>query len=241
MRLDKLIAQETPFSRSQVRQLIKAGRITVITDKPCDNSKPLAPSMHLPSSISVFVDGEEVKRHSNAKHYWMLNKSSGVICAKTDAHRPTVLDAAQWPSHKEIQIVGRLDKDTTGLLLLTNDGQWNHQVAHSKRDVYKSYQVTLERPISTRMIEELTTGVFLKKEAYVTQPARVITTDDPQRIHLLINEGKYHQVKRMLLAVGNAVTHLHRDAIGNLKLDPNLKPGTYRALDAIEIKAAIGE
>ena len=233
VRLDRFIASSTGYSRRQVKELIKQRRVKV---SGADN---IEAKMPIKSDQQVVVNGQEVSLPG--LYYWMVHKPKGVISATSDANRTTIMDVLDMPRKEQLQLVGRLDKDTTGLLLLTNDGQWNHKIAHPKKDVSKVYLVTAERPISQAMIDQLEGGIYLKKEDYTTLPAVVETTEDPCVIRLSIGEGKYHQVKRMLIAVSNCVLQLHREKIGPLVLDPTLEPGQYRLLNEDEIKGMIVE
>ncbi|HSO99859.1 MAG TPA: pseudouridine synthase [Thioalkalivibrio sp.] len=168
----------------------------------------------------------------------MLHKPAGVISATTDSQRPTALDLLPSGMRQGLQIAGRLDADTTGLLLLTTDGQWSHRVTSPRLDCPKTYRVSLSDPISADAVLELEQGVLLRGESTPTRPAGVQKLDD-QTIDLTISEGRYHQVKRMLAAVGNHVTGLHRWRIGKVVLGPELAAGEYRELTPKEV-ASLG-
>jgi len=166
----------------------------------------------------------------------MLHKPEGVICANEDSEHPTVLDLINEPKKYSLQIVGRLDKDTTGLVLLTDDGQWNHQVTSPNKACAKTYLVRLKHPLKGDEVEQFNDGLLLKSETKKTRPATLIINDEFHAT-LSISEGRYHQVKRMFGAVGNRVETLHRQSIGAINLDPELTPGDYRPLTDDEIKA----
>jgi len=168
----------------------------------------------------------------------MLNKPPGYICATQDSQHPTVIDIIHEPQYRQqaLQIVGRLDKDTTGLVLITTDGQWNHAITSPRRHCIKQYIVSLADSITDTMVANLTKGVCLHNEPHPTLPATVEVLTST-RLRLGIQEGRYHQVKRMLAAVGNHVTALHREQIGDIVLDSHLQSGQYRLLRDREVSA----
>ena len=202
--------------------------------------------MHInPDADQVFIDGEQVRPIGYV--YLMLNKPKGYLSANTDADHPTVIDLINQQIEKkpeckrhqqlrlcDLQIVGRLDIDTTGLLLLTNDGQWNHNITAPNSRCKKCYYVTLANRIAMGTEQKFLSGIQLEGETKKTRPARldVLTT---YRARMTITEGKYHQVKRMFAATGNRVIDLHREKIGYIALDENLAEGEFRFLTQQEI------
>lgn len=178
--------------------------------------------------------------------YLMLNKPVGFICANTDPDSPTVIDlirtgaqAQQNLSAKQLQslqIVGRLDKDTTGLVLLTDDGAWNHKVSSPRHKCEKTYHVQLANTVTENDAMQFKAGIQLKDNTKATLPAELEILE-PQKVILKIMEGRYHQVKRMFAATGNKVTRLHRSAIGDIQLDQNLAEGECRYLSANEVQS----
>lgn len=166
--------------------------------------------------------------------YIMLHKPQGYISATQDEVYPCVLKLLPVELAANLQCAGRLDVDTTGLLLLTDDGQWSHRLRSPKKACNKVYQVDLAEPLAENVAGRFAEGVMLHGEDKATLPAalEVIT---PTRVLLTIQEGKYHQVKRMFAAVGNHVESLHRLQIGNIWLDDNLEPGQWRHLTEEEI------
>lgn len=227
MRLDKYVATVTDYSRTDVKKLIKHGEVTI------NQSYVTNPAQHInPESDHIALSGQQLSNISS--RYYMLYKPEGVVCANNDADNPTVIDFIDEPQVHKLQIAGRLDKDTTGLVLLTDDGQWNHCVTSPRKNCFKTYIVTLATPITQQALEQLTEGVMLNGEQKPTRPAQASLIDS-HRIKLAIQEGKYHQVKRMMGAVGNRVTGLFRHSIGPILLDPLLKPGEYRPLNVEEI------
>lgn len=159
----------------------------------------------------------------------MLHKPAGVVSATEDTEHRTVLDLIDHPHRHTLHVVGRLDKDTTGLLLLTNDGDWSHRISAPKHHVPKTYLATLAWELSEAGAQALRAGVQLHGEKGLTKPAEVEILPEKQA-RVTISEGKYHQVKRMFAAVGNRVEALHRERIGGLVLDAELSSGEWRAL-----------
>jgi 16S rRNA pseudouridine516 synthase len=228
MRLDKYLTAACDMTRKQARAAIRAGDVTV------DDARVTAPGWHVATDSRVALSGQALA--SPAGRYFMLHKPEGYICATRDGHRPTVLDLLDEPNRERLQIVGRLDRDTTGLLLLTDDGQWNHQVTSPRKDCGKVYLLETATPIDPGAIEVFERGIVLQPENCRTRPARLVILS-PQRAQLTISEGRYHQVKRMMAAVGSEVIRLHRSAIGAILLDDGLAPGRYRPLTATEIES----
>lgn len=232
MRLDAFISQNSEFTRSQIQKAIKAGKVTV-DDVVADNGK-----QQIVGTESIFYQGQFIQPIK--LRYLMLNKPAGYVCANTDSEHPTVLDLIELPRKQTLQIVGRLDVDTTGLVLLTDDGDWNHRITSPKRDCIKIYRVTTAEIISAQTQTQFEKGVELHGEKNSTRPAQ-LTHIDSHTALLGIQEGKYHQVKRMFAAVGNRVVALHREKIGGIALDASLLPGQYRDLTATEIAEASHE
>jgi 16S rRNA pseudouridine516 synthase len=233
MRLDKFISNHTSVSRSEVRRLLKAKAVTVNGDHVRDPALPVNPE------DQVLLHGERIV--PLGKHYYMLNKPAGYVCANLDSEHPTVLDLLRKSGMsariaQDLQIAGRLDIDTTGLVLLTNDGQWNHRLTSPRSSCQKVYRVTLAEPYDAQSEALFAKGVQLKGEKRPTLPAQIEVLDAHQ-VLLTIQEGKYHQVKRMFAATGNRVVDLHRLSVGDVQLDPTLEPGQFRALTRKEIES----
>ena len=168
--------------------------------------------------------------------YLMLNKPKDYISATFDPKLPTVLELLEFPySNMELFPVGRLDIDTTGFLILTNDGKFSYNVTNPKKKVNKKYLVTLRDDISSNQIESLENGIYFEKEDFTTENAKVEEISK-REIYLTISEGKFHQVKRMLEYVGNEVVELKRVSIGNLSLDEKLELGEYREITNTELE-----
>lgn len=228
MRLDKFIASVTELSRKQARECVREGRVKI------DESIARAHQIQLEANSRVTLDGNTLR--AAGLRYFMLHKPRGVICATRDSHHTTVIDLLAVEAREKLQIAGRLDIDTTGLVLLTDDGQWNHRLTSPRHQCIKEYHITAAQAISAEAVERLTRGVTLFPENRLTRPARLELTGSHQAT-LFISEGRYHQVKRMIAAVGNAVTRLHRSAVGDIRLDETLLPGEFRALTPAEIEA----
>jgi 16S rRNA pseudouridine516 synthase len=166
--------------------------------------------------------------------YFMLNKPAGVVCATQDPSHRTVIDLLDLPNPAGLHFAGRLDVDTTGLVLITDDGQWSHRIVSPVHHCAKRYRVNLERNLSECDIQKLEGGVMLRGEKRPTRAAKLESAGSGEWV-ITISEGRYHQVKRMFAAVGNRVESLHRESIGGLVLDPTLKEGEYRALEEREV------
>ena len=226
MRLDKLIASSTAFSRAQAKGIIRGGKITV------DGKVAKSGALKLADDAVVEYMGVPIKKPE--PQFIMLNKPAGVVCANVDEDHETVFDKLFLPRIESLHIAGRLDIDTTGLVLITDDGQWSHKITSPKHQHEKTYLIDLDSEITEKQIRILSEGVQLKSEEKRSLPARIEVIND-QQIKMTITEGKYHQVKRMMAAVGNHVTKLHRESIGKIQLDAHLKPGEWRKLSEDEI------
>ncbi|MEX6157773.1 MAG: 16S rRNA pseudouridine(516) synthase RsuA [Pseudomonadota bacterium] len=229
MRLDKFLSQQLGISRSLVARELRAGKVTV------DDEIVKSGSLQVSAEQSVAYDGV-VLTHVTGPRYFMLHKPQGYICSTDDPTHPTILYFIDEPLADKLHSAGRLDIDTTGLVLLTDDGQWSHRITSPKHHCEKTYRVELENDIADDVAQRFETGVMLNGEKYPTKPAQleIIT---PKEVRLTISEGRYHQVKRMFAAVGNHVCGLHRERIGEIWLDPQLSPGEYRELTAEEINS----
>lgn len=230
MRLDKYLASTTDYSRSQIKKLIKAGQVS-INQQPAQD-----PGQH------INVDQDRIDLYQQtvtplAPRYFMLNKPTGFICATQDSEQLTVIDLLSSETNSaRLHIAGRLDKDTTGLVLITDDGQWSHRITSPHKHCFKYYRVTVANALTEELIPQFQQGVLLKGETKPTQPAKLKLLDH-FTAELAIQEGKYHQVKRMFAATGNKVTALHRTRVGPILLDTKLAPGDYRPLTADEIQS----
>lgn len=226
IRLDRFICNATALSRSQAQREIRAGRVSV------DGVTTKRAAMPIPLTASVSLDGERVV--PPLPRYLMLHKPLGVVCASRDPTHRTAIDLLDLPNPEGLHFAGRLDIDTSGLVLISDDGQWTHRIVAPGRRCTKRYRVGLAEAPEESQLKRLRGGILLRGEQRPTRPARVERIDE-REILLSITEGRYHQVKRMLAALGHAVVRLHREAIGPLELDPGLGPGAFRPLRADEV------
>lgn len=226
MRLDKLIAHSTGLSRKEVKRALHRGEVCLNDQVVRDGGIPVRPE------DLVTLNGTAL--HLPGPRYFMLHKPQGVVCANQDSDHPTVLDLLGEEKREGLQIAGRLDLDTTGLVLITDDGQWNHRATSPNNGKRKTYRVTTAAAITPAQIEALSAGIQLQGESKPCRPADLRLLDERQGL-LSICEGKYHQVKRMFAAVGNRVEALHRLSIGDITLDADLAEGQYRPLTQSEI------
>lgn len=228
MRLDRYLHLSAGVSRSQAKRLVREQRVmvegAVVTD----------PARHLAEDAVVEVDGTAVR--PPGIRYFMVNKPRDVICATRDPHQRTVIDLLPPDEGEGLTIAGRLDIDATGLVLLSEDGQWVHRVMSPRHKQPKVYRVALAAPLEADAERHFARGVFLKGENRRTLPAHLERLG-PDEARVTLVEGRYHQVKRMFAALGNRVVALHRERIGDVVLDPGLAPGEYRRLSDAEIAA----
>lgn len=225
-RLDKFLSECFEISRSIITKEIRAKHVTVNGEMVRDGATKV--------KVGDLVTFNDLEVTVFDLLYFMVNKPEGCVCANDDPNYPIIFSYIEEYGIHSCHCVGRLDLDTTGLILITNDGQWSHRIASPKHHFGKIYEVELEQEIDQKQIEQLERGVQLNGERELTAPAKVKVID-PLHIELTIFEGKYHQVKRMLAAVGNHVLKLNRKSIGELTLDPSLASGEYRPLTADEI------
>lgn len=228
MRLDKYLAKALNVTRSQALIYINDGKIKV------NNSIIKRKDFVINEDIDiVYLENEKIVYRAFV--YIMLNKPSGVVSAVKDNIFQTVVDIIK--ERKDIFPVGRLDKDTEGLLLLTNDGKLTHKLTGPKFHVEKKYFVITKEKIEKEVIEIFSKGLEIRNGSgnlFVTKPAKLELINDTS-CYVTINEGKYHQIKNMFLKINNEVKYLKRISMGNLTLDINLKPGEYRYLNDEEI------
>lgn len=232
-RLDFLIARLTGMTRKEARQCIRQGRVRV---EGVEGGQ-LRSQTRIGIEDAVYLDDELLEREGGDR-YIMLNKPTGVVSATRDDYDPTVLDLLEPEERRGLHPVGRLDKDTTGLMLLTTDGEWSHRITSPRHACPKVYRVDVAEPLDDETLERLETGIVLRgdnKASYAQHIERV----SQNRILMTLNQGRYHQIKRMIGAVGNRVTGLRRERVGNLDLDESLPEGDYRALTQDEINSVM--
>ena len=233
MRLERFVSQSLSRTRRESRGLILTGRVTI-------NGEVVRQSGHqvVQHSDEVRLDGE-LLRGPGGYRLLMMNKPAGCITAtRSDEHETVMRYVPENLSHPKLFPIGRLDKDTTGLLLFTTDGGLNQLLLHPRRHVEKAYIATLKGPLPEGAEEAFEKGVELS-DGSVCLPATVERIDD-LHVRVVVTEGRYHQVKRMLGHVGGHVTQLHRERMGPLLLDPALGPGEVRVVTAEERQTLVG-
>ena len=229
-RIDKIIASQGQYSRSEVKKLVKDGRVT-LDGKVIKSSDVKAD----PDKNDIAIDGKSIgyKKHL----YIMLNKPQGVVSATEDTDHTTVIDLVPKSLKRDgLFPAGRLDGDTVGFVLITDDGDFAHKILSPKNHIMKTYHATLQRPVTQEDIDAFRNGIELKDGTLCLEAqVRPIDGDEPLA-EIKICEGKYHQVKRMFAALGNKVVFLKRVKMGNLSLDESLEEGKCREITPEELK-----
>lgn len=233
MRLDRFLSNLPAFSRQDVRRLLVGGRVRV-------DGQVTADGHHEVREFSRVEVGEQLLQAGTPARYFMLHKPPGCVSATQDPEHPTVLDLLAESDRPGLHLAGRLDFNTTGLLLLTNDGRWSRRLTQPGSKQPKVYWVETEQAIGHEYAEVFARGLYFAFENLTTQPAE-LTLLGSHCARLTLYEGRYHQVKRMFGHFNNKVLRLHRESIGSLRLDPALAPGEYRALEKTEIEGIVLE
>ena len=228
MRLDKFIAEQTGLTRSQANKALRQSAVQI-------NGEIVKNGAHKVNPSDQILFEDRLLEWLAPGQYFMLYKPEGVVCSNDDGDYPTIYQFFDYPLAGKLHSAGRLDVDTTGLVLLTDDGQWSHRITSPKYHCDKTYLVTLADPVEAHYAQKLSEGLLLRGEKTLTKPAALEVMDD-YNVNLTISEGRYHQVKRMFAALGNKVVALHRWKIGELELDQSLQEGEYRPLTAAEIE-----
>jgi len=225
VRLDKYIAKSTTYVVAQALVFIKNQRVSV------NDQLVTEASYQVHSNNYVMLDGKRLTPRDS--RYIMLNKPKGMVCSNVDDVYPSIFKLLDVDYPSQLHIVGRLDVDTTGLVLITDDGHWSFNLTspHFKRE--KIYKVGLTRPISSDAVQCFLEGIALQGETALTLPAKLKIIDE-YNVLLTLTEGRYHQVKRMFFAIGNKVKTLHRQQIDSLTLD--IEVGQWRHLTLNEVK-----
>lgn len=239
MRLDKFICKSTELTRNEAKKVLKSGEVRVNGEV----AKNAAMQVHENNTITI--DGQQLT--ARGSRYYILHKVADTICSNVDEIYPSVLHYIEVDRAFDMHIAGRLDADTTGLVLITDDGRWSHNVISPKKQCKKTYRVWLRNEIDddklASLVAEFDKGLQLQGEDSLTRPAilKRVEPDDlieqecyKSEVLLTITEGKYHQVKRMFAAVGNRVVGLHREQIGEITLG-DLAPGDWRELTDSEV------
>ena len=248
MRLDKYLAQMGAGTRSEIKKAIRAGRVTVNGVKASDPAVHVKITDRQPRKKSggepvpaeeddeVCLDGVRIAYEEYV--YYLMNKPAGVISATEDPRQKTVLDLMDGQLRKGLFPVGRLDRDTEGLLLITNDGELAHRLLSPRHHVDKVYFARLDGPVSETARKMFAEGLRVD-ETLTAMPAQLEILDPADEVRVTIREGKYHQIKRMFAAVGREVLYLKRLSMGPLTLDESLPAGAYRRLTEQEESAII--
>ena len=226
MRLDRFLIRRGLHSGKEVARLLADGRVTLGDEVETNGLRKID------RFSRIVLDGEVLQAQQAI--YLMLHKPAGYLSATTDPQHPTVIELIDHPLRNELHLAGRLDRATTGLLLLTNDGRWSKRVTEPVEEIPKIYRVTTREIISPETAALFVAGIYFAFEDITTRPA-ILEILDEHEARLTLHEGRYHQVKRMFHAVGNQVTRLHRECIGPLTLGDELPEGKFRHLSAAEI------
>ncbi|MDO4805334.1 MAG: pseudouridine synthase [Lachnospiraceae bacterium] len=229
MRLDKFLADMNAGTRSEIKKAIRKGLVQV------DGTMVKNPGEHVTEASAVSYDGRQIPYEPFS--YYMLNKPQGVITATEDRRQQTVLDLLPADRRRDLSPVGRLDKDTEGLLLITNDGDLNHRLLSPRSHVGKRYFARIQGVVDTKDVEAFANGLLLP-DGLRCLPAKleILSSGETSEIEIVIEEGKFHQIKRMFEAVGKRVIYLKRLSMGSLTLDPALPTGQWRRLTETEVR-----
>ncbi|OEE72534.1 pseudouridine synthase [Vibrio genomosp. F6] len=226
MRLDKFVCKSTELTKTEAIQQINSGRVMVNDDVVMNE----ATQVH--ENNMILLNG--VKLKARDFRYILMHKPAGTICSNIDEVYPSLFNYLNVDNVSELHIAGRLDADTTGMVLITDDGRWSFNITTPTKECRKVYRVCLSRPISDDVKAKFKEGIQLQGEQQLTRPA-VLEIISSKEVLLTITEGKFHQVKRMFSAVGNRVVSLHREAIGKVNLDVDV--GQWRYLTDVEIQS----
>ncbi len=229
-RLDRFLSARMQISRSNLRLLLAAGRVRVNGQVERDRQRRIG------LFDAVVCDGEILQ--ANRPRYLMINKPAGVVSATRDEHHPTVLELLPRGQREGLHLAGRLDFNSTGLVLLTNDGAWSRRLSLPETGLWKHYRVSVDKPLSHEDVVSFSQRMWFDFEQIYTQPAR-LTIRSSFEADVWLHEGKYHQIKRMFGRTGKKVTALHRLAVGRIQLDAHLAPGESRELTQAEQETAL--
>lgn len=234
MRLDKFLSNSLKYSRSEIKKIIKLGKVSVNNEVIRDNGFIVS------DNDNICLNNEKVSY--NKLRYFILNKPSGVVSATKDNLSKTVIDILD-ENDKRLNLfpVGRLDKDTEGLLVLTNDGEFAHNALSPKKHVTKKYFVNVEGELDNEDVKAFFAGVIINKNIKLkSAKLEIIKSDSISECYVYISEGKFHQVKKMFLARNKSVLYLKRVSFGNLELPNDINIGQYRECTEDEVKILLG-
>lgn len=227
MRLDRFLCNLPHLNRPQVQRLLAAGDIRV-------DGQVIRDGLHPVREFNRIEAQQQVLQAGKAARYFMLHKPIGYVSASEHHEHPSVLELLNEPDITELHLAGRLDLNTSGLLLITNDGLWSRRLTEPNSLTAKVYYVETEQPIGAEVASVFAQGLYFAFEDLTTRPAELELISS-HSARLSLHEGRYHQVKRMFGHFQNKVLRLHRESIAGLILDPQLAPGQYRALSCDEI------
>lgn len=225
-KLDRFLSAQLGINRRDVKPMLAQGRITI------DGKPALNVYQFVDEFTHVAVDGRVLQAKQPV--YIMLNKPAGVVSATRDEQHKTVIDLVDRIDRTSLHIVGRLDFNSSGLILLTNNGRWSRRLTAPEEKIIKKYRVTLANPIDNSYVDAFAEGMYFPYENITTRPAKLEIIND-HTADVYLTEGRYHQIKRMFGRFQNQVLTLHRSAVDNLYLDPALAPGESRELTAMEV------
>lgn len=229
MKLSRILSNQNGVSRKQANTSVAAGKVMVDGVVCVDAAREV-------NRFSTVTSHGNVIQAGAPPHYLMLHKPAGYLSATTDKVHKTVMELIDPRLHMDLHIAGRLDRASTGLLILTNNGSWSRRLTQPEIRIPKVYQVSTASAITPDTAERFAEGIWFGYEQLRTSPARLELLG-LQKARITIYEGRYHQVKRMFHAVGNRVTALHRERMGDIQLDDGLAPGAYRPLTVAEINS----
>ncbi len=222
MKLDRFLAKQSSMGRTEAHRLLAQRRVWV-------DGEVIVDGQHEVDRFKRIALDYTLLQHPERALYLILHKPIGYLSATVDAEHPTVLDLIDDPDKHTLHIAGRLDRNTSGLLLLTNDGRWSKQLMDPSAKVPKVYLVETQEVIPATAVKAFAQGFYFHTEDITTQPAELVILEE-RRARLTLYEGRYHQVKRMFHRVGARVIALHRESIGGIELPSDLEPGQWRAL-----------
>jgi 16S rRNA pseudouridine516 synthase len=228
VKLNRLVARHAGIGRNQARLLIAASRVTV------DGIPANDGAMEVDRFHEVLLDGRLI-RPADRRLRLMVHKPRGVLSATSDAAHTTVIDMIDHPEKHTLHLAGRLDRDSSGLVLLTNDGRWSKLLMDPAAKVSKIYQVETREPIPPAAVAAFAGGFYFHTENLTTRPA-LLEIIGPRLARVTLHEGRYHQIKRMFHRVGNRVTALHRESIGDIRLPGDLGPGQWREIPEADFR-----
>ena len=226
MRLDRFVCKSTQLTKIEAIQRINCGEVSVNGNVVTDEMA----QVH--ENNSILLNGSQLE--PRGFRYIVMHKPAGTICSNIDEYYPSLFNLLNVNHISELHIVGRLDVDTTGMVLITDDGRWSFNITRPTRECSKVYRVGLSRAIADDVATRFKEGIQLQGEQQLTRPA-ILDVINPKEVCLTITEGKFHQIKRMFSSVGNRVVSLHREAIGAVNLD--VEVGKWRYLTDCEVKS----